>query len=84
MSYSSTLTSKGQVTVPQEVRTRLGLKQGDRVEFVVERGRTLIRPARSASNPFEAYVGVLGTFPGGTREDNAWVRELRDEGRAGK
>jgi antitoxin PrlF len=84
MGHSSTLTSKGQVTVPQEVRTRLGLKRGDRVEFVIEGDQTIIRPARSASNPFQTYAGALGTFPGGIHEINAWVDELRDGGRSRK
>ena len=44
MNPSSTISSKGQVTIPQEVRQRLGLQEGDRVEFVVEGERTLIRP----------------------------------------
>ena len=42
MSNSSTISSKGQVTVPQEIRKRLGLEPGDRVEFVVEEGRTAV------------------------------------------
>jgi len=33
---TSTISSKGQVTVPQEIRKRLGLEPGDRVEFVAE------------------------------------------------
>lgn len=77
MNFSSTLSSKGQVTIPQEIRIRLGLKQGDQVEFVIEEGRTILRPARRRNNPFEAYAGVLGTFPGGAEEINAWVNELR-------
>jgi len=36
MAHSSVISSKGQVTVPQEIRIRLGLKEGDRIEFVVE------------------------------------------------
>jgi antitoxin PrlF len=32
----STITSKGQVTIPAEVRKHLGLKQGDKVSFVIE------------------------------------------------
>ncbi|PZS01131.1 MAG: hypothetical protein DLM70_12420 [Chloroflexi bacterium] len=32
----STLTSKGQVTIPIEVRRHLGLNQGDKVIFVIE------------------------------------------------
>lgn len=31
---SSTVTSKGQITIPVEVRTRLGLHAGSRVAFV--------------------------------------------------
>ena len=79
MNPSSTISSKGQVTIPQEVRLRLGLHEGDRVEFVVEGERTLIRPARQVHNPFGSYVGALGTFPGGVEEINAWVADLRDE-----
>jgi AbrB family looped-hinge helix DNA binding protein len=79
MKNSSTISSKGQITVPQEIRNRLGLASGDRVEFVVEGERTVIRPARSGSNPFEKYRGILGTFPGGKEEVNAWISELRDD-----
>jgi len=80
MTHSSTISSKGQVTVPQEVRIRLGLKTGDRVEFVVEGGNTILRPARGPANPFEAYAGILaGAFPGGVREINAWIDEMRRE-----
>lgn len=31
---TATITSKGQVTLPKPVRERLGVKPGDRVEFV--------------------------------------------------
>jgi antitoxin PrlF len=31
---SSTITSKGQITIPIEVRTELGVGTGDRIEFV--------------------------------------------------
>ncbi len=42
---TATLTSKGQVTIPTEVRSALGLKQGDRLEFVVQDdGTCLVRP----------------------------------------
>lgn len=77
MASASTISSKGQVTVPIEVRHRLGLREGDRVEFVFENGRTVLRPARPEQNPFEAYLGVLPNF---TSHDqiNAWVRDMRD------
>ncbi len=78
MAPSSTISSKGQITVPLEIRRRLGLKEGDRVEFVVEGEWTIIRPAQPPENPFEKYVGALPVF--NSREEiNAWVRSLRDE-----
>jgi AbrB family looped-hinge helix DNA binding protein len=76
MSPTSTISSKGQVTVPVEVRHRLGLKEGDRVEFVSEDGKTYLRPVRGDENPFAAFVGALPAFK--TKEEiNAWLRELR-------
>jgi hypothetical protein len=46
---------------------------------VIEGERTVIRPSRSTSNPFDKYRGVLGTFPGGKKEINAWLDDLRSE-----
>jgi len=43
--YEATLTSKGQITIPAELRAKLNLKEGDRVEFYMDRsGRVLMRP----------------------------------------
>ena len=77
MAPSSTISSKGQVTVPVEVRHRLGLKAGDKVDFVFEDGNTVLRPVRPEKNPFEAYVGILPAFSS-KEEINSWIRELRD------
>lgn len=33
---TSALTTKGQVTIPAEVRRQLGLKAGDRVGFIID------------------------------------------------
>ncbi len=71
------MNNKGQIKVPREIRDQLGLKTGDRIEFVVEDDRTTIRPARAPENPFVKYVGALPTFSR-AREINAWVRALRE------
>jgi antitoxin PrlF len=76
-SFTSLLTSKGQITIPQEIRERLGLKKGDRVEFVAEKSRTVVRRVATNENPFAQYAGALSAFPGGRKEINAWVRDLR-------
>lgn len=76
MGPTSTISSKGQVTIPVEVRHRLGLKEGDRVEFVSEDGKTYLRPFRGHENPFADFVGALPAFE--TKEEiNKWLRELR-------
>lgn len=43
---TSTVTTKGQVTIPLDVRRRLGLDAGDRIEFVeIGEGVFAIKPA---------------------------------------
>jgi len=42
---SSTLTTKGQMTLPKEVRDRLHLKAGDRLDVAVEDRRIILTPA---------------------------------------
>ncbi len=43
---TATMTTKGQVTIPLNVRQRLGLDAGDRIEFVeLEAGGFAIKPA---------------------------------------
>jgi len=40
---AATVTSKGQITIPAQVRTALGVDAGDRIEFVeVEKGQFAI------------------------------------------
>ena len=42
---ASTLTSKGQVTIPQEIREELHLRKGQRLDFRVDtKGRLIIEP----------------------------------------
>lgn len=44
---TSTLTSKGQITVPLVVRTALGLQTGDKVDFVADGAGFRIVPLRN-------------------------------------
>jgi antitoxin PrlF len=44
MGARAMITSKGQITLPKEVRDRLSLKPGDAVEFIEEGGRTWVKP----------------------------------------
>ena len=37
MAAKAPLTSKGQITIPKDVRARLGLRPGDEIEFVEDK-----------------------------------------------
>lgn len=80
---SSTISSKGQVTIPQDIRIRMGLKEGDRIEFVIDHGQTVIRPARTRDNPLRRYLGAYPAFKN-RKEINDWIGEMRDEGPDGR
>lgn len=41
---TSTITSKGQITIPKEIRDLLNLRPGDRIDFIVENGRIYVQP----------------------------------------
>jgi AbrB family looped-hinge helix DNA binding protein len=55
MKTTVTLTSKGQITIPQIVRRILGLQTGDALEFDVQRGKVELRPLR----PKGVSAGIL-------------------------
>ena len=78
MRRSATLTSKGRITIPSEVRRHLELRKGDRVEFDVVDGTAILRPAPPEQDAVAAYAGALGMLP-----DEAsvaeWLSDQRDE-----
>ncbi len=54
---TSTVTSKGQITIPVQVRAALGLEAGSRVEFVeVEKGQYLMV---AATDDVQSLKGML-------------------------
>jgi len=53
----STVTSKGQITIPKEIRDRLRLRTGHRVEFQVDQeGQVILRPR---NQDFHALKGIV-------------------------
>ncbi|BCB96815.1 hypothetical protein JZK55_17370 [Dissulfurispira thermophila] len=42
----ATITSKGQITIPKEIREALHLKQNNKVAIVAEEGVAIIKPIR--------------------------------------
>jgi AbrB family looped-hinge helix DNA binding protein len=57
----ATLTSKGQITIPREIRDRLRLRTGDRVCFTEQPDGTVI--FRPQNGSLLDLVGTLKTVP---------------------
>ena len=58
---TSTLTRKGQTTIPVKVRNHLKLRPGDKVEFVIERdGKVVLTPKNVDVRQLR---GMLGPAP---------------------
>lgn len=58
------VTSKGQITIPVKVRKALGLKPGDRVDFVeIEKGRFALWPRTASLQDLEGCVPKLDYVP---------------------
>ena len=72
MADATTMTTKGQVTVPREIRDRLGLKSGDKMAFtMLSDGTVVMRPktrrladlAGSLTRPGQPKVAVEDMNP---------------------
>lgn len=54
----SRVTERGQVTIPKELRDRLGIRPGQVLEFSEEDGRLVLR-RRLAAHPADRAFGIL-------------------------
>jgi len=71
------VTSKGQITIPREVRQLLGVRAGDAVLFEGGEHEMRMRPEREES-PFAKFRGIGDPgMPSGRKAIVERVRELR-------
>ena len=81
--YIATMTSKGQITVPVEIRRALGLKAGDKLIFRMAKGKA--EPAPFPMTLEEAYGSVQPlSRPEEFKAIRAAAREERAERAAAK
>ena len=79
MQKGATITSKGQITVPQEVRRMLGVRSGDKLLFESDGKGVRVRPIRNRST-FSKYRGIGNPeIPSGRRNVGKWLRGMRGE-----
>lgn len=76
MTVTAKITSKGQITVPHQVRRALGVGAGDRLIFEERSGGEMtVTPMREES-PFTRYRGIGN--PGVGSGKRAIVKRLRE------
>lgn len=69
MAVTARVSKSGQVTIPAEIREKLGLKPGDTVIWEFDdSNKATVRPVKYT---FEELEGILGAFPGGMDIDDA-------------
>lgn len=79
MQKQATITSKGQVTVPREIRRVLGVRSGDKLLFESDGKGIRVRPVRSKS-AFSKYRGIGNDeIPSGRKSITKWLRGMRGE-----
>ena len=77
MQKRARITSKGQITIPREVRQTLGVRAGDSLVFESDRRGVRVRPVRMEGR-FGKYRGIGNPqIPSGRKAILRWVRELR-------
>lgn len=70
------ISTKNQIVVPREIRSKLRLKAGDFLQFVEQDGDVLVRRGDPDENPFERFRGAAPGF-NSAKEINAWISEIR-------
>ncbi len=79
MQKQATITSKGQITVPREVRRVLGLRTGDKLLFESDGKGVRVRPIRNRS-AFSKYRGIGNPdILSGRKNIGKWLRGIRGE-----
>ena len=73
---TATVSSKGQVVLPKDVREHLGVKQGDEIEFVLDEHGVHVRPKIKEANPFLAWIGAAPV----EGAERGWLEEARHAG----
>ena len=78
----STLTTRGQTTIPKPIREALGLQPGDRVEFTLEGDQAVLRRAGADLSVLDGMLDRSGQEPISVEEMNETIGEAtsRDAG----
>jgi AbrB family looped-hinge helix DNA binding protein len=80
VTYDITLTTKGQLTLPVDIRRALKLNAGDKISVKQEGSDIRLMP-KSRAGRFAKHrgIGTPGIGPGGRKAIQKYLRDLRGE-----
>ena len=81
MGIYTTMTSKGQLTVPKEIRETLGLKEGTKFSVTIENGNVVARPKNRSIMELAGYFKGARKLPTDEEFDNEIGQFLVEEDR---
>ncbi|MDY7037982.1 MAG: AbrB/MazE/SpoVT family DNA-binding domain-containing protein [Thermodesulfobacteriota bacterium] len=69
------VTSKGQVTIPKQIRSILSIRTGDEIIFEVNEKKVVLKKNPASAKNFKKYVGYLSHLNG--KKPDTIIDELR-------
>ena len=69
------VTSKGQVTIPREVRAALKIHGGDEISFELIKGKAILKKKEASIENIQKYKGFLKHLK--TRKSDELIEEIR-------
>ncbi len=72
------ISTKGQVTIPKKIREKLGIKEGDIIEFIEENGLVYLQRKRSIEKEEKKFRQFKGIIKSSITSDQ-FIKELRGE-----
>jgi antitoxin PrlF len=78
---TSTITSKGQITLPKEVRDHLGVREGDRLDFIIASdGAVRVQPLFGSVRRLRGLLRRSGSPPATLKEiDESIAEEIAED-----
>ena len=63
------VTSKGQVTIPHQIRSVLSIRSGDEIIFEIDNAKVFLKKKSSSIENLKKYVGFLTHLEGEKSDD---------------
>lgn len=63
------ITSKGQITIPAEIREKFGLQPGEKAQFIVEQNEIKVKPVQTLDD-------LMGSLPTKKKYNKKEVRKI--------